>query len=50
VFDDEVNKLAPLFEEADGLVIASPVYYALANATLVALLDRLFYSTSFTKQ
>ena len=49
VFDDEVNKLAPLFEEADGLVIASPVYYASANATLVAFLDRLFYSTHFDR-
>ena len=49
VFDDEVNKAAPLFEEADGLVIASPVYYASANATLIAFLDRLFYSTSFDK-
>lgn len=45
VFDDDVNKLAPLLEEADGLVIASPVYYASANATLIACLDRLFYST-----
>ena len=49
VFDDEVNKLAPLLEEADGLVIASPVYYASANATLIACLDRLFYSTHFDK-
>jgi len=49
VFDDEVNKLAPLFEEADGLVIASPVYYASANSTLTACLDRLFYSTPFDK-
>lgn len=48
-FNDEVNKLAPLFEEADGLVVASPVYYASANATLIALLDRLFYSTPFDK-
>ncbi|MBQ9057864.1 MAG: flavodoxin family protein [Atopobiaceae bacterium] len=45
VFDDIVNELAPKFEEADGLVVASPVYYASANATLVATLDRLFYST-----
>lgn len=50
VFDDEVNKAAPLFEEADGLVVASPVYYASANATLVAFLDRLFYSTRFDKR
>lgn len=47
VFDDVVNELAPKFEEADGVVIASPVYYASANATLIATLDRLFYSTKF---
>ena len=44
-----VNELAPKFEEADGLVVASPVYYASANATLIACLDRLFYSTHFDK-
>ena len=49
VFDDVVNELAPKFEEADGLVVASPVYYASANATLVACLDRLFYSAKFNK-
>ena len=49
VFDDAVNMLAPKFEEADGLVVASPVYYASANATLIACLDRLFYSTGFDK-
>lgn len=49
VFDDAVNELAPKFEEADGLIVASPVYYASANATLIACLDRLFYSTSFDK-
>lgn len=49
VFDDVVNELAPKFEHADGLVIASPVYYASANATLIACLDRLFYSTAFDK-
>ena len=48
-FDDIVNELAPKFEQADGLVLASPVYYASANATLVACLDRLFYSTKFNK-
>ena len=26
VFDDVVNELAPKFEAADGLVVASPVY------------------------
>ena len=49
VFDDIVNELAPKLEAADGLVIASPVYYASANATLIACLDRLFHSTSFDK-
>ena len=49
VFDDMVNELAPKFEAADGLVVASPVYYASANATLIAALDRLFYSTHFDK-
>ena len=49
VFDDVVNELAPKFEEANGLVVASPVYSASANATLIACLDRLFYSTGFDK-
>ncbi|MBQ8893008.1 MAG: flavodoxin family protein [Clostridia bacterium] len=49
VFDDIVNEAAPKLEQCDGLVVASPVYYASANATLIALLDRLFYSTSFNK-
>lgn len=49
VIDDIVNEIAPKFEEADGLVVASPVYYASANATLIACLDRLFYSSHFDK-
>ena len=49
VFNDVVNELAPIFREADALVVGSPVYYASANATLVAVLDRLFYSTDFDK-
>ena len=49
VFEDAVNETAEKFEEADGLVVGSPVYYASANATLIAFLDRLFYSTSFDK-
>ena len=49
VFDDVVNELAPKFEACDGMVVASPVYYASANATLIAVLDRLFYSTPFDK-
>ena len=50
VFNDEVNEIAAKFEESDGLVLASPVYYASANATLIALLDRLFYSSHFDKR
>lgn len=49
VFDDAVNAAASAFEQADGLVVGSPVYYASANATLVAFLQRLFYSTPFDK-
>ncbi len=49
VFEDQVNELADKFQKADGLVVASPVYYASANSTLTACLDRLFYSTSFDK-
>lgn len=50
VFDDAVNEIAPKFEAADGIVVGCPVYYASANATLIALLDRLFYSTHFDKR
>ena len=49
VFDDAVNEAAPIFEAADGLVIGTPVYYASANATVAAFLDRLFFSASFDK-
>ena len=49
VFDDAVNETAPKLLEADGIVVASPVYYGSPNATLIAFLDRLFFSTSFDK-
>ena len=49
IIDDIVNELSPKFAACDGLVVGSPVYYASANATLVALLTRLFYSTPFDK-
>lgn len=45
VFDDLVNEVAPKLAEADGIVVASPVYYAGPNGTLISFLDRLFYST-----
>ena len=49
VFDDLVNEVAPKFEKADGLVIGSPVYYASPNGTVLSFVDRLFYSTRFSK-
>ena len=49
VFDDIVNETAPLFEAADGLIVAAPTYYASANGTIISFLDRLFYSAHFDK-
>lgn len=45
VFDDVVNEIAPVFAECDGLVVATPVYWAGGNGQLLAFMDRLFYST-----
>lgn len=50
VFDDLVNEVAPKFEEADGLVVGSPVYYGSPNGNILSFMDRLFYSTNFSKQ
>ncbi len=50
VIDDKVNEVAPKFEEADGLIIGSPVYYASPNGTALSFMDRLFYSAGFPKQ
>ena len=47
--DDAVNDLAEKFRQADGLIVGSPVYYGSPNGSLLSLLDRLFYSTSFSK-
>lgn len=44
VFDDGVNEITAAFRQADGIVVASPVYYASPNGTLLCLLDRLFFS------
>ncbi len=49
VFNDAVNETAAKFEQADGLVIGSPVYYGSPNGTALAFMDRLFYSTPFSK-
>ena len=50
IFDDIVNEIAEKFKDADGLVVGSPVYYASPNGTLISLLDRLMYSTPYSKQ
>ena len=50
VIDDVVNETAPKLAEADGLVVGSPVYYASANATAIAFMDRLFYSTGINNK
>ena len=49
IFNDLVNEVAPKFEESDGIVIGSPVYFASANGTLISFIDRLFYSVPFDK-
>lgn len=49
VFEDMVNETAPKFEAAAGLVLGSPVYYGSPNGTILSFLDRLFYSTRFSK-
>ena len=49
VFDDAVNVAAEKFRDADGLVVATPVYYASPNGTVESFLDRLFCSTPFDK-
>ena len=49
VFDDGVNELVQKFAQSDGLIVGSPVYYASANATLIAVLDRMFQSSGFDK-
>ena len=49
VFNDIVNDIAVKFENVDGIIIGSPVYYAGSNGTIISLLDRLFYSTHFDK-
>jgi len=50
VVEDVVNEAAEKFKTADGLVIASPVYYASPNGTLISFLDRLFLSSRFDKR
>ena len=50
VIDDEVNRVADLFREADGIIVGSPVHYAAPSGALICFLDRLFYSARFDKR
>lgn len=50
IFEDDVDELNKIFKEANGLVIASPVYYAQANGSLISLLQRMFHSSFFDKR
>ncbi len=49
VFNDKVNEAAKIFEECDGLLIGTPVYYSGANGTLLSFLDRFFNSSHVKK-
>jgi multimeric flavodoxin WrbA len=49
IHDSIVNEVAEKFREADGIIVGSPVYYASPNGTLIAFLDKLFYSSQFDK-
>ncbi|MDR1678670.1 MAG: flavodoxin family protein [Prevotellaceae bacterium] len=47
IFKDELyTTLIEKLQDADAVVIGSPVYYAGVNGSLCAILDRLFYSAS----
>lgn len=44
VFDDVCNRFTAKMAECDALIVGTPVYYASPNGSLIALLDRAFYS------
>lgn len=44
--DDRCNELIEKVLEADGVILASPVYFAGPNGALCALLDRAFYAAA----
>ena len=50
VYSDIVNDTNEIFEASDGLVLVSPVYYGSPNGTIISFLDRLFYSSNFSKK
>ena len=46
VLGGDVPLLAEKLKEADGMIVASPVYYASPNGSVLSLLDRLFMSAN----
>lgn len=48
--DDIVNEIAHKFESSSGIVVASPVHYASPTGAIMSVMNRLFYSTYFSKQ
>lgn len=42
--DDSCNKISEKFEEANALVVGSPVYYGQPNGALLSIIQRAFYS------
>ncbi len=46
--DDACNDLIDQIQQADGLIVGSPVYYSGPNGALCAILDRAFYSAQQT--
>lgn len=50
VFKDDAVTLAKELDSCDGLLVASPVYYASANGSVISLLDRMFYSSTCDKR
>ncbi len=49
VFEDGiVNEIAQKLNNADGIVVGSPVYFSSPSGQIISLLDRLFYSNLHT--
>ena len=48
-YDDIVNESAKIFEECDGILVGSPVYYSNSNGTVINFLERLFHSSYIKK-